>query len=170
MNERIESKRRRWYRVTPERFLLAILFVDLGLFAIDSLTVGRHAPAFHWYDNFVWKGWMVMAALTLLAFAMLVLLVGCGVCVFLRRRVQFSLRFLCLLVAVFGFTFGWLGAASHDAKRQCRAIRWIEDGGGMVFEGCFLWTDPFGLRIEEWFGDSFFSEVDQIHAGKEICG
>ncbi|MGO8688961.1 MAG: hypothetical protein ACLQLG_04950 [Thermoguttaceae bacterium] len=114
-----EKARRRWFRITPDRCVVALLALEGLLFL---------AKQCHWMS----KGWPVVIAVGAVgAFLLLMLLWFLAALVF-RLRFQFSILALLLLVVVVAIPCSWLAPAMKKAKEQRQAVDWIEKAGGSV--------------------------------------
>jgi len=113
----------RWYRVTPDRFLLALLAVEVLLFLSEQ---------FCWFPFNQHKGWTVLIAVAPLGVAMLVMLVWLSVSVLLRRRFQFSIRSLLVFVLICAVVCSWLAVEMERGKRQAEVVAAIQESGGSV--------------------------------------
>jgi hypothetical protein len=71
----------RWFRLTPGRFVPALLLIESLLWLTDR---------FGWWH----KGYAVLTAVAAVGVAMLLLLVWFAVAVIVRRRFQFSIKSL----------------------------------------------------------------------------
>ena len=86
-----KQPRRRWFRITPDRFLLGLLAVE-GILLLSE--------RFRWFPFNEHKNWTVLIALGVVCVAVVLLLLWFSVSLVLRRRFQFSLRSLLMLVVV----------------------------------------------------------------------
>ncbi len=77
-----------------------------------------------------------------------------------RRRLQFSLRTLLVLMLVFGVAFGWLGFRLKQVTEQQEAVEAIQKLGGFVFPGV---TGPAWLR--NVLGEDIFATFDAATVG-----
>jgi hypothetical protein len=89
-----------------------------------------------------------------------------------RRRLQFRLRTLLVLMLVFGAVFGWLARDVQQARAQRKAAAAIEKLGGRV-----TWRRPYGGRIQtalvlvevgvgKLMGEDFSVEADLVDLGE----
>lgn len=111
----------RWYVPTPAKFLVAVLVMQGVLF------LSAH---FHWFWFNERKGHTVLItfAATVIAFIVYAAMVSVGW--LFKRRVQFSLATLLLMVPVLGIPCAWLAQTMHDANREQRAVKWLQSLGG----------------------------------------
>jgi Leucine-rich repeat (LRR) protein len=106
------NPRLRWYDITPDR-------VVIGLLAVEGLLL--LSERFEWFG----KGCPVLIALAALAVATLLMLVWFAVALISRRRFQFSIRSLFVLMLAVATPFGWLAAEMKDAREQEDAMEEI---------------------------------------------
>jgi hypothetical protein len=100
-----EIKRGRWFHITPDRLVIGLLAAEGSLLLAEWL---RWIP----------KGWPVLIAIAAVAAAMLLMLVWFVVALLFRRRFQFSIRALLLLVAVVAVPCSWMMVELKEAKEQ----------------------------------------------------
>lgn len=113
-----QSPRPRWYRLTPDRFLIALLLVQ-GLLWLSE--------RFRWFPFNEHKGWTVLIAVAVVCVAVVcvavvLLLLWFGVSLVLRRRFQFSIRSLLVLVVAVAVVCSWFGVKMQQARRQREAV------------------------------------------------
>jgi len=148
----------RWYHLTPDRFVIGLLVVQVFLLL---------SQRFHWFAFNDRKGWTVLIALGIVGSAVLVMLIWGFVCVLLRRRFQFGVRSLLVLVVVVSIPLGWFAWEMQEARRQREAVGGILAAGGFFARDYQL--DEYGQFIEvqpsapTWLrtvlGEDFFCEV-----------
>ena len=81
-----------------------------------------------------------------------------------RRRFQYSLRTLLLIVTLFALPCGWLGVKMQQARRQRQAAAAIEMSGGVVY-----WTEPSGpIWLRTLLGDDCFKQVRSVSTSTEL--
>ena len=91
------------FRLTPGHCLLALLAVEFLLFL---------SQWFRWLP----KGWPVLIAVASVGVVVLGMFVWFGVAVGFRRRFQFSLRSLLVLVVVVAIPCSWMSVEIKKAK------------------------------------------------------
>jgi hypothetical protein len=162
---------RRWFHVTPARFFIGLLAVQVFLFLSDQLK---------WFPFNGHKGWTVLIAIGVVGLAVVVMVVWGLVWLCLGRRFQFGVRSLLLFLVAVSIPLGWFAWEMQKARRQREAVEAILDAGasvlydyrsdenGAVFDEHLF---PFGIGREEtstppWlrelFGDDFFCDVTVI--------
>ncbi len=111
----------RWLHLTPGRFVLALLAVE-GLLWLS--------------ERFAWlawhKGYAVLTAVASIGVAMLLMLVWFAAALIFRRRFQFGIRSLMLMVVAVALPFSWLRVEMKKAERQRQAVVWVETVKGWV--------------------------------------
>jgi hypothetical protein len=110
---------RRWFHLTPDRFVTGMFVVVCLLWLSES---------FHLFA----KGWAVLTAITSISVAALMMLLWFAASLFLRRRFQFSIRSLFLLVLAVAVPCGWLAVERERARRQSETVEWTRKLGGYV--------------------------------------
>ena len=114
--------RPRWFRLTPGRFVLALLAVEVLLWLSERFGwLGWH------------KGYAVLTCVAVVGGAMLLMLVWFAMALVFRRRFQFNLRSLLVLVVVVALPCSWLAVRMQQARRQIEAADAIDKLGGRVF-------------------------------------
>jgi hypothetical protein len=137
---------------------------------------------FGWFEFNRHKNWAVLvnAAVVVTGLFVISLWVVCGA--LLRRKPQFGLRTLIVLVCVVSAACGWFGGALASVNRDLGVLQWLVDQGVSPagcyevtilstkgkcerFKGCglaFSWvTDENTPEIlRTWLGDAFFGYID----------
>ena len=115
----------RWFHLTPGRFVLALLAVEVLLWLSER---------FGWL---VWhKGYAVLTAVASVGVALLAMLGWFAVAVMFRRRFQFSLRMLLVMVVVVALPISWLAVEMRAARKYEELVKAIENvahGGKGVY-------------------------------------
>jgi Leucine-rich repeat (LRR) protein len=166
----IPTPTRRWYHVTPTRFFVGLLAVQVFLFLSER---------FHWFPFNDHKSWAVLIAVGVVGLAVLVMLVWGLACVLLRRRFQFGVRSLLLFLVAVSVPLGWFAWEMQKAKRQREAVEAVVGLGGSVAyeyqrEGRIGWPNtqaesatPAWLRKP--LGDDFFCNAEEVgYGGNDI--
>jgi hypothetical protein len=110
----------RWYHLTPTRFFVGLLVVQL------LLLLSERFQRF-WFNEK--KGWTVLIALGVVVGAVVVMLVWGVVCLFLRRRFQFGVRSLLVFMVAVSVPLGWFAWEMERARRQRELVRQIVKAG-----------------------------------------
>ncbi len=150
---------RRWYRLTPDRFLLALLPI-VGLLFLSE--------RFRWFAFNEHKNWTVLIAVAVVCVAVVLLLLWLGISLVSRLRFQFSIRSLMLFVAVVAVVCSWFSVRMQQARKQREAVEVIEKaGGGVTYESLE------GSSVPEWvrtlLGDDFFVDVHVVWGGYRLA-
>ncbi|MCX7425911.1 MAG: hypothetical protein NTW96_09880 [Planctomycetia bacterium] len=114
---------RRWYHLTPGRFVAALLVLEIVLALSER---------FQWFAVNRHKGWTLLIATAALASAVLVLLTWFAISRLVGRRFQFSLRTLLLFVLVCAVQCSWWAVTMRKVKTQREAREAITRLGGSV--------------------------------------
>jgi hypothetical protein len=83
----------------------------------------------------------------------------------MKRRLQFSLRSLLIVVTVAAVACAWLAHEAHAVQQRKSLRQWIEEGGGTCIANGLGPHIPPGSRIEEpslvrrWLGDQTVGTV-----------
>src|SRR4051794_25630845 len=91
--------RARWYRLAPDWFVVGLLVLDFLLWLSEK---------FEWFAFNRHKGWTVLIAVGTSAAFISAMVVWWFFALVFRRRFQFSIRSLMLLVFAFALPFSWL--------------------------------------------------------------
>ena len=155
----------RRFHLTPGHCLLALLAVEFLLFL---------SQWFRWLP----KGWPVLIAVAAVGVVMLGMFVWFGVALVFRRRFQFSLRSLLVLVVVVALPCSWMAVEMKKARQQKAAAERINSLGGWI--GYYYDPkDPFAVLAnpcpawlcsslgETFFGDVTYANVEGIDAELE---
>ncbi len=133
------------FRLTPGHCLLALLAVEFLLFL---------SQCFRWLP----KGWPVLIAIASVGVVVLGMFVWFGVASVFRRRFQFSLLSLLVLVVVVALPFSWLAAEMKKAREQKEAVEIL------LASECLVGDD--GLTDEN--GNFDFSSVGWRWTAKNV--
>ena len=105
--------KRRWYRLTPDRFLIGLLGVEGILWLSER---------FGWVPFNEKKGYTVLIAVAAVGVTIMLMLLWFAASLLLRWRFQFSLRSLLALVVTVAIACSWLTVKLREAKQQ-REVR-----------------------------------------------
>ena len=111
----------RWFHLTPGRCVI-------GLLAVEGLL---------WFsERFGWLGWhkghAVLTALGVVGVVMLLMFVWFSVALVFRRRFQFSLRTLLVLVVAVASPCSWLAVEMKAARGRHESVQAIWEWKGFV--------------------------------------
>ena len=151
-----QSPKPHWYHPTPDKFLIALLPAVGFLFLSER---------FRWFAFNEHKNWTVLIAVAVICVAVVLLLLWFGVSLVLRRRFQFSIRSLLVLVAVVAVVCSWFSVEMQQARRQKEAVEGADlasyghelDGYGYGLSGTPEPPEPPWLR--NLVGEDFLSNV-----------
>jgi Leucine-rich repeat (LRR) protein len=153
----------RWYRLTPDRLILGLLAVEVFLLASQWggwLPLNQH------------KGWTVLTAVAAVGFAIFLLLLWFLASLIFRRRFQYGLRSLLLLVAAVAVACSWLTTEAQRAIRQREAVAAIVEMGGYVGYVEAPSETPISdcrARLQGFFGEDFFCKVFEARIDSETA-
>jgi hypothetical protein len=154
---------RRWYRLTPGQFVLA-----LAAFEVLLCLSARY----RWFAFSKHQGWTVLIAVAAVAAVVLVILAWFAVALFFGRRLQFSIRSLLLLTVAVAIPFSWLVQSMREARWQREAVTAIRSPGYVVYDwqcDCDGQVMPIADEPQgpAWLwgllGGDFFSEVSDVN-------
>ncbi|MBL7037595.1 MAG: hypothetical protein ISR77_03145 [Pirellulaceae bacterium] len=142
-----ESKhKRRWFHLSPDRFIVGLLAVEGFLFLSEQ---------FQWFAFNEKKGWTVLIAVAAVCVVVVVMVLWLVLSLLFRWRFQFSLRSLVVLVVAVAVPLGWFALKMREAERQRRAVEAIGEAGWQCYyfdkEGM---PDSPLVRVEIWMAES----------------
>ncbi len=150
---------RRWFHLTPDRFVIGLLVVECLIWLSNSL----HLFA---------KGWAALTAIAFVAAILLSMLIWFAVNLMLHRRFQFSVRSLFALILAVAIPCGWFVIERDRAGRQNETAKWIKSRiGGLVKYDWELDSDgtyrssaePSGpVWLRDLLGGDFFDEIEEV--------
>ena len=147
--------------------------VPIGLLAVEAfLLASQH---FRWFEFNRHKGFSVLVAVACVGVALLISLVWFGACALFRRRFQFNLRSLLLLVVAVAIPSRWFSVEVTKARKQKEAVEMVVKLGGTVnydyeddghgnFDESAMPRGPEPLR--KLLGDGFFADVVVVDLSK----
>ncbi len=118
-----KTPRRRWFRLTPDRAVVALLAME-GFLLLSGW--------FQWFAFNRHKGYTVLIAIAAVGVALLLMLLWFLVAVLFRLRFQFSILSLLLLTLVVAVLCSWLVVERKQAREQREAVVAIRAFGGWV--------------------------------------
>jgi hypothetical protein len=159
--------RRRWFRLTPDHCLFALLVVDCVLPLSDR---------FGWFPFNEHKGWAVLINMAIVGLASALMFSWFATALLFRWRFRFTIRSLLAMMVVVAIPCSWMAVAMQNAERQRRAVEAISKSGGSVAYDFELEVDriiarlegasakpPEPRRLSELLGNGFFADVDAIY-------
>jgi hypothetical protein len=119
-----DSSKARWYRLTPDRFIIGLLAAE-GLLWLSE--------QFKWFSINQHKGWTVLLSIAAVGVAMLVMLLWFIAGLIFRCWFQISIRSLLVLTVVVALPFSRLAVEMRLAKKQKADVEAFAKIGGYVF-------------------------------------
>ena len=146
------NPRRRWFRLTPDRCLLALFGLDCVLPLSDR---------FGWFAFNEHKNWALLINLGIVGVAGALLSLWWAASLLLRWRFRFTIRSLLAMVIVIAIPLSWLAAARQQAERQRAAIDAIAKlTADRVTIGVAEHTEPgWSVKLVKLLGLEFFEDV-----------
>ena len=150
--------RTRWFHLTPGRFVVGLLAVEFLLFL---------SQWFRWLP----KGWPVLIAIATVGLAVLGMFVWFGAALVFRRRFQFSLRSLFVLVVAVAMPCSWFAVEMKRAREQRDVVDSITKLGASVqYDWQFDATGSFlpnsqpsvPVWLRKLLGEDCFGEVYRV--------
>jgi hypothetical protein len=146
----------RWFHVTPDRFVIALLVVEGFLLLSDCLQ---------WLP----KGYAVLIAVLAIVAAICLMLLWFVDSLVYRRRFQYRIRSLLVLTVTIAIACDWLASEIRAARRQ-REVLTVIDNARAGTPGFLLGTYSFPAEKLDWpaywprrvLGDDFFVTVDYV--------
>jgi len=161
-----ENHNRRWYHITPDRFLIGLLGVLVLLWLSEW---------FGWFPLNDRKGYTVLIAVATTAGGLLLMVAWFVLALLFRRKFQFGIRSLLVLVVIVAIPSSWFSVKMRAAQRQREAVESINDrgpvwidydrgfGNGSIGIGLIYNSvppdPPWPRRV---LGDDFFRDVVKI--------
>ncbi len=156
----MKQPRVRWFHLTPGHFVLALLAVECRLWLSDRFGwLGWH------------KGYAVLTGVAVVSLAVLGMFAWFGVALIFRRRFQFSIRSLLLLVVVVALPCSWLAVKMKTAMQQRETIKWVRQSGGTAYctwqlDATFLPVrtprPPGPACVRNLLPDDFFADIVKV--------
>ncbi len=149
----------RWYRLTPDRFVIGLLVVEGFLWVSDR---------FGWLP---WhKGYAVLTAVVLVGVLLLAMLLWWVAALLFRWRFQFSIRSMLVLVVAVAVPCSWLAVTHKHAQEQAREVAAIQELGGQVIYDSpvhrLIHNKPVGLAAPDWLrsllGQDYFDDIIEV--------
>jgi len=167
-----QTSQSRWYHFTPDRFLLGLLL------AIGFLLLSEW---FCWFPFNERKGWTVLLAIALVGAELAIMLLWFIGAMILRRRFQFSIRSLLVLVVVVAIPCSWFMTKLREARKIRETAAAIRKAEGWV-EYYFSLGDELGAVpcdgppgpawLRDLVGVEFLAEITEagqrMHTGIRV--
>ena len=161
---------RRWFRLTPDRVVLALLAVEVLLILSEC---------FGWFPFNRHKGWTLVIGLAVVIAAVLLMFLWFLAALIFRWRFQYSIRSLLLLTLVVAMVCSWLAVAERQARKQREVVEEIRRLGGDVLYDYQL--DPSGNEmpgatqsaptwLRKVLGDDLLTDVTTVLHGRRGAG
>jgi hypothetical protein len=155
----------RWYRLTPDRFVLGLLAVELLLRLSDWQG---------WFPFYGSQGWGVLTTIAVVACALPLLPTWFVASLIFRWRFQYGIRSLLLLAVVVAIPCSWLATEVQQARLQRDSANYVWANGGMIsyqVGTTSSWGRPW-LSHPDWltarFGVDFFVPVVEASAVNDV--
>jgi len=146
------TPKRRWYHLTlRDCFAIGLLAVEAFLLLSEWSRLSPHP-----------KGWLGLHAVASAGVAMLGMLIWFAAGLLLRRRFQFALRPLFVLVVAVAIPCTWLVVEVRRAEKQQKAVEAIGEMGGKVvcdFQPGQNAEPPGPAWLRNMLPDHFFTTV-----------
>ena len=123
MSDVPEKARRRWFRFTPDRCVVALLALE-GFLLLSQ--------RFQWFAFNRQAIWSILIAAAAIAATTLLMFFWLLLALIFKWRFQFSIRALLLLPLVVAVACGWFVAAREQARKQREIVEEIRKAGGGV--------------------------------------
>jgi len=158
--------KRRWFHLSPDRFVTGLLLV------IGSLWLSDRFQSFGFNHH---KGWTVLIAVAAVGVAAVAMLLWWAASLLFHWRFQFSIRSLLGFCLACSIAVSWFAVEWKDARRQAEAIAAIQNSGGFANYDwqvddveCYQVTNPEPPAprwLRNTLGDDFFSTVVDVEYG-----
>jgi hypothetical protein len=145
-----EQKNHRWF-LTPERFICIMLAVEIILWLSER---------YRWFPFNEKKGLTVLIAIALLGLSLLWFFLWFLSAWFYRRRFQFGIRTLLVLMIAVAVPFSWVAVRIEKAKREKEITRNLQNKRNCTL----VFYEELGppAWLENILGDCFFKELHSV--------
>ena len=123
------TSKTRWYRLTPDRFVIGLLAVECLLWLSER---------FQWFGFNHQKGWTVLIAVASVGLAFVIILAWFVMALVFRWRFQFSIRSLLVLIVVVAVQCSWMTVEMKKVDRQQVAKTAFQRFPGYFLAGLML--------------------------------
>ena len=115
------NPKRRWFHLTPDRYVIGLLVVEA------LLWLSERSQWLPWH-----KGYALLTTVAMVMVAMVFMLLWFAVALIFHWRFQFSIRSLLVLVVVVAVPFSWLAVEMKKSRREREAVEALEKLGAEV--------------------------------------
>jgi hypothetical protein len=161
MTDAPEKSRRRCFRITPDRCVIAPLALE-G-FLLLSAWLG-------WFSFNGHKGWATLIAVASVGVFLLLMFVWFLAALIFRWRFQFSVLSLLVVTLVIAIACRWLATEIEAARKQREGVEWIEKAGG---EAIYDYEADPSSSGAPWLGtllgDDLFADVTDVRLGQSAA-
>jgi len=151
---------RRWYHLTPDRFLIGLLAVE-GVLLLSE--------RFSWFPFNERKGWTVLIAMATVCVAVLLMVLWLLASLLFRRRFQFSIRSLLVLVVAVAVPCSWLAVQKQQAKRQREVYNVLREFRGIIAYDFRHSSNRKEPDVPAWLMKLFDNDVDFFADLERVC-
>ena len=154
--------RRRWFRLTPDRVLVAFLALEGFLLLSEQ---------FAWFAFNRHKGYTVLIAVASVGVAMLLILLWFLAALIFRWRFQYSIRSLLLVTVVVASPCSWMAVQRETAQKQRAVVEELRTAGEWVSYDYQFDSNgdlipnaepPAPAWIRRLVGDDFFADPTMV--------
>ena len=144
-----------WYRPTPGRLFVGLLVAE-GVLLLSE--------RFSWFAFNERKGWTVLIAVAAMCAVIILTFLWLAASLLLRRRFQFGISSLLVLVLAVAVPCSWLAVKMQQAKRQGEAYKQLQEYGAFILYDFAPSAPPAQLPVSLWLrdhlGHDFFAKVE----------
>ena len=159
-----DARKPRWYHLTPDRVVVALLALEGFLLLSARLE---------WFAFNRHRGWSVLVAVAGVGAVLLVMSLWFAAALIFRWRFQFSIRALLVLTVVVAIPFSWLATEMKKATVQKEAVEGLVRLGDYVVYDCMPTLSCTGAQLPDaqlpgpaWLrhlvGNDFFASVESV--------
>ncbi len=131
----------RWYHLTPGRVVFGLLLVEGFLWLSERC---------HWFAFNEHRGWTMLIAAAAVGAALLAMLLWFAAAFVFRRRFQFSILSLLILMVVVAMACGWLAAERQRARKHREVLEKIASLGVVDYDYDLAPLDNETQREPPW--------------------
>jgi hypothetical protein len=161
MANMVATTQARWFHLTPGRFVIGLLAVEVLLWLSDRF-------GWLWWH----KGYAVLTCVAVVGVGMVLMAAWFGLALVFRRRFQFSLRLLLVLVVVVALPCKWLAVEMKQAREQRETVAAMEKlGHDLLYDWQFdelgrytsVERQPGPVWLVGHLGTDFFQTVTHVY-------